>query len=161
RDTAYQSEVAAAHNLDGHGVCFRLIDEDFEDINISIDSLLNTVGVRPEEVDLLIDYRYVDPRDRSRTTLFISGLINAIPYLANWRNVILTGTSFPRDLSEVGANSIDTIERSEWLIWKRLAQFAGLQRTPTFGDYGVSNPEPFEADPRLIRMSANIRYTGD
>ncbi|WP_272942337.1 beta family protein [Paenibacillus elgii] len=73
----------------------------------------------------------------------------------------MCGTAMPKDLSDAGRSAIDDIERSEWLIWKRLVQSRQLSRTPSFGDYTIANPAPFEADPRLIRMSANIRYTGD
>ncbi|MCC8434211.1 beta family protein [Brevibacillus sp. M2.1A] len=161
RDSAYQIEVISVHQRDQLGICIRLTEEDFDDLQVNIDSLLTTLGVDTTEIDLVIDYKYVNPNDRTRTALFISGLINGLPYLNSWRNLILCGTAFPKDLSDVGSNTIDQIERSEWIIWKRLIQTNRVNRTLTFGDYAIANPEPFEADPRLIRMSANIRYTGD
>jgi hypothetical protein len=33
------------------------------------------------------------------------------------------------------------------------------RRIPAFGDYGIQHPEPEELDPRIIRMSASLRYT--
>ncbi|WP_337102001.1 beta family protein [Paenibacillus sp. YIM B09110] len=161
RDTAYQAEIIAAHQQDQNGICIRLKDDDFGDLHNNINRLLTQLAVNPNEVDLVLDYEYANPNDQTRTTLFITGIINSLPYLPDWRRVILCGTSFPTDLSSVSSNSIDQIERTEWLIWKRLIRSGAIARNPIFGDYVISNPAPFEADPRFINMSANIRYTGD
>jgi len=103
----------------------------------------------------------VEPETRVRTTLFLTGLLNSTPYLNEWRSLTLNGTAVPKDLSDIGRDTIEEIERSEWIIWKKLLKDNQLKRIPNFGDYAIANPAPFEADPRLIRMTANIRYTGD
>lgn len=159
RDNDYQNEVLSILQQDGLGVCFRLREIDFANLQLRIDSLLSLFSVNPSEVDLVLDYEYVDSKDEVRTTLFLVGLLNATPYLKEWRNVIITGTSFPPDLSSVSSNSIDEIKRSEWLIWNKIISTSSIARRPVFGDYAVANPAPFEADPRFINMSANIRYT--
>ena len=161
RDVEYNKEVALAHQIDGLGVCIRLVEEDFDNLQVRLDALLHSLQVAPSEVDLVIDNNHVDPNSRTRTTLLLTGLINNITYLQEWRNIILCGTAIPKDLSEIGADNVGEIERTEWLIWKKLIQSNHLTRNPTFGDYGIAHPEPFEADPRLIRMSASIRYTGE
>ncbi len=160
RDAAYNAEVVAANQRDGLGVAIRLQERDFDVLNQNIDSLLATLQVSPADVDLIIDYEHVTPQERTRTTLFLTVLINSLPYLAEWRNVILCGTAFPENLSGVTANTVDQLERTEWIIWKRIIT-GNLGRRPIFGDYGISNPQPFEGDPRFINMSANIRYTAD
>lgn len=160
RDQAYQNEVKIAHQQDNNGICFRLKEEDFADLQANIENLLTILSVSPSEVDLIIDYEYVNPNDQTRTFLFLTSIFKSIPYLNEWRNFVLIGTSFPSDLSSVGSNSIDIIERTERLIWKKF-QSSSLYRSPSFGDYGISNPAPFEADPRFINMSANIRYTAN
>lgn len=161
RDTAYQNEVTQVHIKDKLGVAIRIKESDFDDLQKNIDNLLSILRIEKKYVDLIIDYEYVEPTTRTRTVLFLTGLINSIPYISEWRTLILSGTSMPKDLSDIGRNSIDEIERSEWVIWKKLVTGKQLLRTPEFGDYCIANPAPFEADPRLIRMSANIRYTGD
>ncbi|MHA0858227.1 beta family protein [Paenibacillus sp. CMAA1364] len=161
RELTYQSEVMSAHQQDGNGICFRLKEEDFSDLQNNIDLLLSQLSVEPSEVDLILDYEYSNPDQQNRTVLFLTGVLNSIPYLGQWRRVVLCGTAFPSDLSSVVANSIDQIERTEWIIWKRLIHSGTVKRILSYGDYGISNPVPFEADPRFINMSANIRYTGD
>lgn len=159
RDVVYQNEVKSAHKQDQLGICFRLKENDFGDLQNNINNLLKTLNVTPEEVDLLIDYDYTDPANKTRTIIFLNNLLNSIPYIHQWRNLILSGTSFPKDIAQVKSNSIGIIERSEWLIWKNLINSKKLIRNPEFSDYAVANPEPFEGDPRVIKMSANIRYT--
>ncbi|MEK5641946.1 hypothetical protein BK138_08480 [Paenibacillus rhizosphaerae] len=161
RDQAYQHEVKLAHQQYNQGVCFRLKEEDFADLQSNIDALLLQNAVTPSQVDLVLDYEYVNPKEQVRTTMFLTGILNSLPYLNEWRNVILIGTSFPSDLSAVNSDSVDSIERAEWLIWKRLINSASIKITPSYGDYGISNPAPFDADPRFINMSANIRYTAE
>lgn len=161
RDVAHNAEVVAANQVDHLGAAIRLTERDFDSLQPTIDSLLRALQMSPGQIDLVIDHGYSDPAFMTRTTLFLTGLIDTLPYLHEWRNIILCGTGFPKNLSDVGANTIDQIERSEWIIWKRIMRTGTIKREPIFGDYGISNPEPFEGDPRFINMSANIRYTAD
>lgn len=160
RDPDYQREVKNALINDRLGLCFRLTENDFEDLNKNIDELLRYFNTSPDNIDLLIDYKYVDPKDRTRTYLFLNGLLNNIPDILAWRNLILTATAIPEDLSGLGTNQVTKIERSEWVIWNKIvSNSSNLRRIPLFGDYGIANPQPFEGDPRIIQPSANIRYT--
>lgn len=159
RDADYNAEVVAADQKDHLGAAIRITERDFDTLKPNLDSLLKALQMNPEQIDLVVDYGYVDPAFLTRTSLFLTGLIDNLPYLDEWRNVILCGTGFPKNLSDVSANTVDQIDRAEWIIWKRIMRVGTVNREPIFGDYGISNPEPFEGDPRFINMSANIRYT--
>jgi len=161
RDSTYQLEVIAAHQLDQNGVCVRLKEAHFENLQNHISQLLQNLSVSPNEIDLIIDYEYASTDSQSRTSIFLKGVLSSIPFLHNWRSITLSGTSFPADLGSVDSNSIGILQRGEWLIWKNIVKSLSLGRSLYFGDYGISNPAPFEADPRFINMSANIRYTAD
>jgi hypothetical protein len=52
------------------------------------------------------------------------------------------------------------IPRADWEVWRALAidRADELPRRPAFADYAVQHPEPEEIDPRLMRMSAAVRY---
>lgn len=158
RDADYNVAVRNAILQDGLGLALRIKEHDFGDLQTNIDSIIGSLKVLPDQVDLIVDYNYVDPQSKIRTTLFLNGLINSLPYLQGWRNIILSGTSFPENLSSVSADTVDQIERTEWLIWKKLLS-NNIGRRLIFSDYGIANPQPFDGDPRFINMSANIRYT--
>lgn len=161
RDADHNAEVVAANQTDHLGAAIRITERDFDALQPTIDSLIRVLQINPNQLDLVIDYGYADSSLLTRTTLFLTGLINTLPYLNSWRNVILCGTGFPKNLSDVSANTVDQIDRAEWIIWKRIMHTSTVNRKPIFADYGISNPEPFEGDPRFINMSANIRYTAD
>lgn len=161
RDADYNAAVVDSNKLDHLGAAIRITERDFDSLQPTIDSLLGALQMSPEQIDLVVDYGYIEPSLITRTTLFLTGLIDNLPYLHAWRNVILCGTGFPKNLSDVSSNSVDQIDRAEWIIWKRIMRAGTVNRDPIFGDYGISNPEPFEGDPRFINMSANIRYTAD
>ena len=36
-----------------------------------------------------------------------------------------------------------------------------IKRVPSYGDYAIGHPDLVEIDPRVMQMSANLRYTGD
>lgn len=160
-DSSHNAEIIVANQTDQLGAAIRIMEKDFDSIQPTIDSLLNVLQINPIHIDLIIDYGYFDSDHFTRTSIFLIGLLNTLPYLDQWRNIILCGTAFPKDLSKVGADSIDEIDRSEWRMWKRIMSSGSVKREPIFSDYGISNPAPFEGDPRLINMSANIRYTSD
>jgi len=84
---------------------------------------------------------------------------NLLPYLGDWRSFTLAATALPENLAGYQPG-INRRERTEWLAWIEFLQNpGGVERLPSFGDYGINNPTLNEVDPRLIRMSANLRYT--
>ncbi|MEK8212582.1 beta family protein [Paenibacillus sp. FSL L8-0463] len=161
RDVAFQTEIIEANRIDNLGVGIRVREEDFGDLKTKIDHLLAILNIAKCSIDLIVDFEYIDPNTNIRTTLFLKEFLNNIPYLNDWRNIIFCATSFPKDLSEVQRDSIEVIPRSEWIIWKDLIKTENIIRKPVFGDYTIANPSPFEADPRVIKIPASIRYTGD
>jgi hypothetical protein len=78
-----------------------------------------------------------------------------------WRRIILAATSFPEDLSDVDAQTISTLPRHEWELWKTLQRRPDSlpRRDIIYGDYAIAHPVTPDIDPRVMRMSANIRYT--
>ncbi|KNY24775.1 beta family protein [Pseudobacteroides cellulosolvens] len=160
RDDDYKCEVKDAIKEDGLGVCIRLEDEDFLDIDSRLNSLMEYLEVIQSQVDILIDLKEISPDDEKKNILTIISIINSIPHVNEWRSITLAFTTFPETLSAVSADSTGVIPRSEWKIWKELInRKKSIKRIPAFSDYVIANPLYNEIDPRLMRMSANIRYT--
>ena len=55
------------------------------------------------------------------------------------------------------------IPRYEWQLYKKVVQalHAKGARLPSFGDFAVNHPRVLPQDMRLLKPSANIRYTTD
>ena len=64
-------------------------------------------------------------------------------------------------LSEFHGNTTGTIERTEWKLWLELVQKEQkLGRLPAFGDYAIAHPDLTAFDPKKMKLSASVRYTG-
>lgn len=157
----YKTAVQNIFNIDKKGICLRIESSELgsKNLSININEFLQFYNISRNEVDIVIDLKNISPDEKNLYLLTISTIINnSFPNIAEWRNFIISATSFPQNLSEIDANSIDSIERTEWLLFNELKNNE-LVREIIFSDYGISNSEITEMDPRFMQMSASIRYT--
>jgi CBS domain-containing protein len=163
RTPQYQEAIMTTVKRDGRGMCLRLRNEDLihdGDITDKIDDILSINGIVPEDVDLMLDMEYVQQHQQPSQILTLPMLFSSIPYLTRWRSLTYASASFPENLSDLGPNTVTKLPRTEWGIWLNLIKSGKIQRLPAFADYPISNPElPEEIDPRLMKMSVNLRYT--
>jgi hypothetical protein len=163
RDRSYQTAVASIATEDGLGLCMRLeSDELDDDLESNLENTLGQLRVDPGSVDLLIDLKEISATPEQTRFTFISvvNIFKNLPKIDEWRSLILSGTSFPQTLSEFEANTESRVQRTEWLIWRSLFNYrAKLKRLPTFSDYTIVHPEPFEMDPRMMQLGAKVKYT--
>lgn len=160
RDAPTQTAVRNAAAQDGEGVCIRLrpIDVAQGNLGAQLPALLETLQVLPGDVDLILDYHAVALGHGPLLPVLMQAHIGLLPNLSSWRTLTVAATAFPQDLTDFGPASTSTIERVEWEVWSNLRGLP-LHRIPAFGDYAISHPEMNEMDPRMLRMSAAIRYT--
>lgn len=166
RSDVYQRAVADAIARDKLGVCIRLGPEDLDDpgaLQPPLDGLMRTLAVTAADANLLIDLRSIAEGMAGALALSVASIVGSLPYVRQWRSLIVAASAFPRTLSVVAANSTEAIERTEWLLWRRLRQRAdALPRLPVFSDYVIEHPDLAEdIDPRFLRISAQLRYTSD
>jgi Beta protein len=157
--------AAARHSAASHnGVCIRLIVKDFEEDvepDTEVDRLMRGLGgVSTADVDLMVDLEDLGP-DGGRALLVARSIFSMLPKRNEWRRVILAAASFPEDLSDVSAATVSTLPRREWELWNTLQRRPTLLPRPDliFGDYAIAHPEIKDLDPRVMLMSASIRYT--
>ncbi|WP_213996150.1 MULTISPECIES: beta family protein [Tepidanaerobacter] len=162
RDSNYQNEVNNAYLTDKLGICLRIVDDDLLDIDINVKNFLSNINIKPSDIYLMLDLKYVSPNEEKKNIISTINIINSLPYLGEWKEIILSATSFPENLSLVQSNSVEYIARSEWNIWKYIYDHKNkIKRMPWYSDYAISNPGLLEIDPRIMMMSANIRYTAE
>jgi hypothetical protein len=164
RPNDYLSACRDIITKDRHGVCIRILREDFVDsdgIDDVVGGVLETVGAEMHDVDLVIDLQALTP-DEPLGTHGLMALLDRLQRLSRWRTFTVAATSFPRNLTGLPPSEFSLVPREEWNLWMSLIRSNDrMARLPTFGDYGISHPEPSEVDPRIIRPSASIRYTHD
>jgi hypothetical protein len=164
RDSNYQAAVKKIIQADQRGVCIRLENEDFKEmfeLGGSLDTLLTVLDISKGNADLLLDFRSIKSDQTAQivlSTMSIAALLNDIN---EWRALICAASGFP--VTMPAASTISSVPRHEWSVWQDFAKHRKrLPRMPTFGDYGISHPDPLDdVDPKLLRLSAAIRYTTD
>lgn len=164
RPAAFQQAIAAAVAGDELGVCVRLTPEDLERAHFDGDlhRTIQQVGGGAGSTDLVLDLGPIMPTQQAATTMAARAMIQATPHIEGWRSVILAATAFPENLQGFPPESTSTRPRTEWLVWRNLVGPAGnLVRQPSFSDYAIAHPSVLDLDPRIMRMSANLRYTID
>lgn len=162
RSTNYQSAIRRIVARDRLGVCIRIEPEDWEDpgtLNQEVSELCDELGVRRQQCDLLIDFKSVAGVSVGSIVLLATSLLGMLDGINEWRTLIWAGSAFPENLIGIPADAMTHIPRSEWQAWSNIARRNSVARVPTFGDYAISHPEPSDVDPRVMRMSANLRYT--
>jgi hypothetical protein len=154
----YVDSVAATVAEDRRGCCLRLVESDlesFSELGKQIKSLLKVLSVSIEDTDLLIDF---GPKVPQKSALPF--ILDALPELEKWRTLTLASSSFPSSMMALKKNSIEELEREEWLAWLSVrSKKKATKRAPTFGDYAINHPILGDINPRIMQMSPNIRYT--
>jgi len=159
RNLEYNTAIKQIIRTQNKGFCLRIISDVSTNIEEEITTLLNFFGTSENEVDLLIDLRSIiniPTNDLIENTVRI---LERIPNLLRWRSFIVSATSFPISLANIQKDRIEVLNRGEWLLWQRVVNNFNLIRYPSFSDYAISHPEVVDIDPRMMSISASIRYT--
>lgn len=158
----YNKSIVDKLSSDGRGCALRVTfgpesmyaQEDYDDF-------LKETGLSPGDVDLILDMGSVYKDGLDAVYLAARLIIAETPYIKEWRNVILSASSFPKSVGQVvQENGEKILERPEWLGWERLSNLPKISRLPIYSDYSISHPEVFDdLDPRTMKLSGAIRYT--
>lgn len=158
-----QDTIAKVISSQQRGVCLRAPIEDFDeerDISKELNDLLSAIGATPATTDLVIDFGDLGDIPAAQLRLLARSALNLVNDAGSYRTFALVATSFPQDLTDVDAQTIARLPRREWELWQGLcSRPERLSRLPSYGDYGISHPASASIDPRMMRMSASIRYT--
>lgn len=161
RYESYHESVQFCVNKYKRGVCLRLFKSDLSDINHlkqGIDNILQYLNVNIEDVDIILDYRQIEPEAKDEIINDLILTIAKFPYLRKWRTFTFLSTSMTPNLSHIPTNTTNELPREEWNIYLELLK-QGISRFPSFGDYNVCHPDFFDFDPTKYDRGTNIKYT--
>ncbi|PHQ79803.1 MAG: hypothetical protein COB69_07215, partial [Phycisphaera sp.] len=126
-----------------------------------INALLEEHNLIPSDIHLILDYHSISPEMESVLRAAVPAQLAALPHVSSWKSLTIAASTAPENLTGVSQNSVAEYDRTEWMLYAWLHNRRGtLVRMPQYGDYAVAHPEILEIDPRIMRMSPNIRYTG-
>lgn len=150
--------IITNHSLTPAVRIFRIANTD---INYEINRLLNFLDISPDKIDLIIDLRSLEGNSMDDLFQWVTTHLSRLNFLNHWRSVVLSGSIFPINLSEITPDQIYLLPRMEWQLWQQFVQSGIIDRIPSYSDYGISHPSILEIDSETINMSASIRYTGN
>jgi hypothetical protein len=126
--------------------CMLRITPDTLNTPAIIDTVIESLGVSRDKVDLLIDYR--------QHAMALASHVPQIPHLAEWRLLIAASGVFPRSLASLPLHEWHQLPRHDWSSWQTgIAK--KLKRNPIYSDYTTRPPGP-PAD--FGEPSVNLRY---
>lgn len=129
--------------------CMLRITPDTLNTPAIIDSVIQSLEIQRNKVDLLLDYRH--------QAMALANHVPHIPHLSEWRSFIAAAGVFPRSLASLPLHQWHSIQRHDWLSWQQGAQ-AKIERKPVYSDYTMRPPGP-PAD--FGEPSVNLRYALD
>src|SRR5438093_3708398 len=118
-----------------------------------IDMTLDSLDTGPAEIHLLTDYGVTDAASPN-----YEWLSERVPYMASWKEFVVLGGSFLRDLDglAVGTRFHPRWDWFHWESWARVIRHTGT-RLPIFSDYTIQHAV-YRAPVEGSNPSASIRY---
>lgn len=162
RAAAYTNAVKQIVAIDGSGCCIRLVSEDFDrpQLKNELLALLDFLGVKPTDADIVIDLQDNVGHSASAHARLALTMLQQLPLLARWRTLTIAGGSFPTSLPSATFRPSGTTPRFDWLGYRALVlSMPENIRVPTFADYSVSAQSTELLDPRVVDPLAKIKYT--
>ena len=159
RDDSQWELVIRQAKLSG-GMLLRLDLEDIEFMSDTVDQIqdLTMRGLDTRSLDVLVDCRYL--RSSVETVALAESVAVLIEKLATsfkLRKIIVTGSSAPKNVSNIEKNSSASILRNELSLWTNL-RVRNLAMDVVYSDYGVIHPDFTDLTPSP-HINGKIRYT--
>lgn len=156
--TSYLNTIKRLKNFLPNGILLHFKPSDFKNLKAVIDSSLKTIDFEGNDnIDILVDlFRInssIDIEIYSKIIIDSYNTLNSYKF----RKFIFGASSFPESLAGTKKNSISTIERVEWRIWKDLIK---SEENINFADYAID--DPFDISLKNgATIVPTIRYTKD
>jgi hypothetical protein len=145
-----------------NGFAFRIDYDDLDDVAeetwVQILNRMAYVGATADNVDLLIDLRYLDDQKSAEAFNVVSQFLDLCPGGMNFRSTAVLGSSALKMVSSIPKDGIGKIERTELNIWLNLSRRYEGQIPLVYGDYGIIHPDFSDIGPSP-KATGKIRYT--
>ena len=157
-------EIALHNHIrsENHRLCLRVGLDEFGDntFETEAEEFLHKLGLDLCDCDLILDLETINFDPIIVFSNLLTELMKNKPKLNQWKTFGILGTSFPKTMAGI-SKGISFLPRKEWTFYKTLIENLKQEdiRIPSFGDYAINHPEVQKIDPRILKPSANVRYT--
>lgn len=129
-------------------------------------AMLRRLRVDHESIDAILDLGYLSdeganllgPMSNMELVERCAEIITSIGLQGPWRSLTLAAGSFPENLAGLPVG-LHRLARRDWQLYRLVNQEVSRRHRLGYGDYGVNYTDVLDIDPRLVRMSASLRYT--
>jgi len=154
----YRNNLISWAKQTSDGICLRITSSELNNIqnlNLKLEAFLTNHAVKSSDVALLVDLK-----DKTMADAVAAGVksVQDVVHLNTWRDVIISGGSFPQDLTGYKRDEDNREQRTEWVNWKSQALNGEPHRLPSFSDYTIRHPIYNEVTVNFPG-TASIRYT--
>lgn len=160
-DLLWQSLIPIVKS-NAQGFCFRVDVDDLDDLaEDTWEQILGRgaeLGLRPSQIDLMVDLRDVTKFEFDELRGIVGRLFAINPNIRGYRSVILAGSSALKTVGDIPKDGVDHVARRELTLWSQVQREVIPDFPLIFGDYGVIHPE-FSDQGRNQNVNAKVRYT--
>lgn len=163
RDAEHLNVAADFARASGAGIALRLDDYDIsipEKLADDVASFCGATGNVSRSTDLIIDFRSLLTVDTASARSKALEAIRSLLEIGRFRQIVLAGSNYPKDVSPVSRDSVGYLPRTEFQIWRDVSRALKKRAFVKFGDYGVVHPDFVDRGP-VPNANAKIRYTID
>lgn len=132
------------------------------DFPVKVQELLDQLRLKPAQVHMILDLADSNFGEIENFADAIASVLESFPFIDGWKSITVAGTAFPS--SRIIKEGVSYFPRNDWMVYKKLLEklkAAEFKRRINYGDYSIVNPAYFEFKPKVMKSSANIRYTLD
>ena len=163
RDDDYFEAISNLPKLKESGLCIRVLEDDGdldspEELLEQILDVDRRIGISKLNKYVLIDLRSLIGKSIVEIQSKIFEAVKLITENCHPQKIIIAGSNYPTDVSEIGKDSIGTIPRKEIILWKDITSVFSDSNKFCFGDYGIIHPDFRQSRPAK-NQNAKIRYT--
>lgn len=158
RDRELDAVVTELAARDDRGLCLRLMPDEWPTRTgpVEFRQLLRRLSADPARVDLVLDLGDLSAADDEAIASAVIYELAVLPFPDAWRSIVVLGSSIPT----LHGPGVRRVHRREWNVHRRLVRADVLSRRPSFGDYGVANPDPrADVDPVSPSRMVTLRHT--
>lgn len=144
--------------LSNNGIAIRITTNYMDTLNTNMLNILQEIS--PTDIDIILDFKYIGNTLLSSLYSSFLNIISSIPNVSDYRNIIISSSSFPKDLAGIPRDNINHFNMLEWHFYTEyISRYANENNfNIIYSDYCICNPSYTEFLP-YMKPSFNIRYT--
>ncbi len=145
-------------SIKSNGICLRVTGNSFASLTTKLNKYTNNGWISPHNTDLLLDLQFVTA-DTYPKKAVLTAAFSDIPNCSDYRSIIVSCCSFPKDMSKLQSDTLNEFIRYETEIHSvALKLQEHYQCNYIYADYGPMNLDDVAFMPYMV-PNFKIKYT--